>query len=130
MNFEVESASTPMRGVDAKGWVDLEEWTGHSVRRTPLAIREPDEPVTHCDSIVAALGDGACDPRSGGVAGTAHLAERFGVEAQQFRKHILPGLDFVRRLGGIPVTNVASLQAGAAEYRERVHRARCERLGV
>ena len=125
MTYEAEKPA-----VHGSGWVDLEAWTGRRQAQLPMVIREPDEALTHCESIVAALGDAGCDPRSGGMAGSGHLAAVFGVDAQQFKRTILPRLDFVRRLGGVPVTNVASIDAAAADYRSQVNQRKRARLGI
>ena len=80
--------------------------------------------------ITAETGDLACDPRSGGIAGNDHIALYYGVKGQQFRRNIRPGLSFMQYIGDLPVTNVLSAEASAAEYRRKVYEARCDRLGI
>ena len=115
--------------VTPDGWLALDCWTGQSLRQLPLTLREPDEALTHCESVAAVVGTG-CDPRSGGIAGTGHLAQHLGVSAQQFRRYLLPQMPFVRDLGGIPVSNVASLSGWVANYRVEVRRKWRRNLGM
>lgn len=118
------------RYVDEHGWVNMEAWTGRPLRSLPKSIREPDEALSHCSSITAATGDICCDPRSGGIADVSVMAEMYGVGEQQFRRNILPNLDYVRWLGNIPVMHQNSGYIGGMAYRDEVRRQRSARLGI
>jgi hypothetical protein len=61
-----------------------------------------------------------CDPRSGGIAGRAHICEYYGVEEQQFKRYIAPNLDYLVWLGDIPITHVSSAHADGLRYRAKV----------
>ena len=131
MTWNVSGLSNCSLGaINSEGWVRLGPWLDCDPCRIPLSIREADEAVTHCDSVVAAIGDPACDPRSGGIGGFRPMAAIFGVGVQQFRRSILPDLRFVHSLDRFPVSNVASLTASAEQYRQMVYAERCERLGL
>jgi len=41
-------------GVDKNGWIDLREVTGRPLCRLPRELRERDEALGHCSSLVAA----------------------------------------------------------------------------
>ncbi len=112
------------------GWVDLEKWTGRPRSHIPKSIREPSDVITHVDSLMAIVGDSACDPRSGGIAGAGHIAEHFGVGATYFRRKILPNLEWVRYIRDIPVTNVNSADYGGQQHQMAVTRKRCDHLGI
>lgn len=114
--------------VNGDGWVNLEAWTGRSLRTIPLAFREPDEGMTHVSSLMPQINDPCCDPRSGGIACIKQMARYYGVKPQQFKRHILPTLDFVRWFGNIPVSNVNSLQEGGLNYQQRVRDKNCANL--
>ena len=114
--------------VDKDGWINLEEWMGRACSTIPLAIRDPDQAITHVTSLLATLGDPHCDPRSGGIASVESMAAIYGVTSPHFRRNILRDLKFVRRLDGLPVSNVNSLQASAAERKETVRAKNCANL--
>ena len=76
----------------SEGWIEPVEWTQQAITSLPRWLREQDLALTHCDSIVAAVGDPACDPRSGGLAGNRNLARFYSVGPQQFKRNILPEL--------------------------------------
>lgn len=118
----------PPNCVDRGRWVDLEAWTGRSWNTIPTAYREPDEGITDISSFMAEIGDPHCDPRSGGIAGVAHIAPFYGVGVQQFKRAILPGLSFVRWLGDIPISNVNSVQADGVRYQRAVRDKHCANL--
>jgi hypothetical protein len=126
MTYEANSGGC----ADQQGWVDLTPWTGRGLNNLCPSIREPDEALTHCESILAATGDPACDPRSGGIAGAAHLAARCGMTVVPFRRDWLRRMTFVRWLADIPVSNVGSVDAWAEGCRAEVRRGRVERLGL
>lgn len=111
-------------------YVDLVKWTGIPLRRLPTSIRERDEALWHVSSLVALIGDPACDPRSGGIAGSKNLAAIYGVGVQQFRRNILPNLAYVRYLGDIPASNTSSAQPDAQIYKARVQQRWCDNLGI
>jgi hypothetical protein len=116
---------------DKNGWFNLAASTGYSVRRIPLAIREPDEGLTHCDSIVAAVHDPACDPRSGGLVGTRQIAPFFDMQTRPFQRYVAVDLRFLRWLAeGIPVSHVNSIAAAGTAHRARVRRENLARLGI
>lgn len=106
--------------VDKRGWVDLEKWSGRKVNAIPLKYRDRDDGRTHVSSLTAELKDPNCDPRSGGVAGTEHLCQFYGVGPQQFSRSIAPKRPFLRRLGNIWVSNVNSIRADGLAYRESI----------
>ncbi len=112
------------------GWFDLEKWTGLPSSHIPKSIREPSDVITHVDSFMAIVGDSACDPRSGGIAGADHIAEYFEVSAAYFRRKILPNLKWVRYIKGIPVTNVNSADYGGQQHQTAVERKRFDNLGI
>tara|TARA_R110000824_G_scaffold399102_1_gene604008 strand:+ start:50648 stop:51028 length:381 start_codon:yes stop_codon:yes gene_type:complete len=106
--------------LDESGWIGLEKWMREPLRNIPISIRERDEGITHCNSIVAATGDTACDPRLGGVAGVKILAAFYGVGEQQFRRYILPNLTWIKWLGSKPITNVCSVLHDVKNYKANV----------
>lgn len=110
--------------------VDLVDWTGLDEKHIPRAVRNPHGPWTYAGSICAELNDLSIDPRSGGIAGTAHLAVFLDVTVEHFRRNILPTLEFVHRWHGLSVTHTMSMAAFASAYRDEVWRARLERLGL
>ena len=118
----------PLDCVDAGGWVDLTKWTGRSWKTISTSYREPYEGVTHVSTLAWQLGDLNCDPRSGGVAGHAHVCEFYGVGPQQFARSIAPTLPFLRWLGDIPVSNVSSVRADGLNYQESVRTTHCRNL--
>ncbi len=90
MSYKINKRTSVASWLAKEGLVDLSEWTGRSPYRLPLDIREPDHHWTYCSSVVAAVGDPACDPRSGGIAGNEHLAQYYGVTTEHFRRNIRP----------------------------------------
>lgn len=116
--------------VDANGWVNLEILTGLPQSHIPKFVREPDDPITHCSSLTALVGDPACDPRAGGIGGVKRLAAIYGISEQHFRRHILPNLPWIRWLANIPMTNVASVCAHKSTYKMAVYETRCGNLGI
>ena len=114
--------------VDRDGFINLEEWMGRACGTIPLAIRDRDQAITHVSSLLATVGDLNCDPRRGGIACVNSMADIYGVTNPHFRRNILPRLKFVRLLAGLPVSNVSSLQASAARYKETVRAKNCENL--
>ena len=112
------------------GWIDLQAWARRPLNRLPLEIRNQDEGYTHCNSLMPLIEDPACDPYNGGVAGNFNMAKFYTVGVQQFRKNIRPQLDFLRFIGGIPLSNISSLQNHASKYETRVRQNRCERIGM
>jgi hypothetical protein len=116
--------------VDENGWVDLERWFNEPLRNIPRSIREEDEGITHCNSIVAETGDIYTDPRRGGIAGVKILAAIYGVSEQQFRRNILPKLSWMRWLGKKPITNVCSAMNGANIHKAIVQNIRLKNLDI
>ena len=112
------------------GWVDLEKWTGRPASHIPLFVREQDEAKTHISSLMAEIGDPACDPRSGGIAGIKSKAVYFRVSGLHFRRNILPDLEWMRYLGNIPVTNVTSADYGGQQHQAAVMKKHCDNLGI
>ena len=112
-------------------WIELEKFTGRAVRTLRKKYRDPyDERYLHVNTYNCIVGDLACDPRSGGIAGLENIAPYYGVGVQQFRKHILPDLNYMRMLDDIPATNVTSAEADGSRYQQLVYEQRCTILGV
>jgi hypothetical protein len=120
----VGGTSLPLAWVVDDDWIDFAAWTGRSENTLPTALREPEDRVTRVTSLMAQIGDVHCDPRSGGIAGHGRIGSYYGVGEQQFRRYVVPTLDYVRWLSGIPITNVASAQADGLRYRARVNATR------
>ena len=111
-------------------WLDLVKWTGRPETHLPKTIRPPDDVLIHCDNLTLTVSDAACDPRQGGIAGVKHLALFYGVTEKHFRRNILPHLEWIRWLGDIPVTNVASIWAHSTNYKATVYKTRCRNLQI
>lgn len=112
-------------------WIKLDTFTGRAVRTLRKEYRDPnDEEYLNVNTYNAIVGDLACDPRSGGIAELENIASYYGVGVQQFRKHILPGLNYIRKFGDIPATNVTSAEADGLRYQQAVYEQRCAKLGV
>lgn len=118
----------PVECVDEDGWVDLSLLTGQSWKTVSASLREVGEGYTRVESFNFVVGDPACDPRSGGVAGAAHLCQFYGVGEQQFKRHIAPKLSYLRWFAQHPVTNVASAQADGQRHQRAVASTHCSNL--
>ena len=127
---EIKNIAETLCVVRGNQWLDLALWTGYDQRHIPLGLRTPDEAITHVNSFMGLVKDLACDPRSGGIAGTENIAKYFGVSPEHFRRKILSQQSWIRSVDGIPVTHVDSATAGGEFYRENVNISRRERLGL
>lgn len=111
-------------------YIDLEKWTGRPLCRLPLSIRERDEALMHVNSFSYVVGDPACDPRSGGIAGYENIARIYNVKGQQFRKNIVCKRAYIRWLADIPVTNVSSAMNDAELYNAEKKKRWAKNLGI
>ena len=111
-------------------YIDLAKWTGRTLYRLPLSIRERDEALMHVNSFAYLVDDPACDPRLGGIAGNANLAKIYGVGVQQFRRYIRPSRTYLKWLLDIPVANVSSVTNDAEIYRAEIRNCWVENLGI
>lgn len=112
-------------------WIDLEKHTGRAVRTFQKKYRDSnDDQYIHVNTYNYIVGDFACDPRSGGIAGLEKIAPYYGVGVQQFRKNILPTLNYIKDFGGAPATNTSSAAADGSRYQREMYEQRCTRLGV
>lgn len=116
--------------VDKHGYIHLDRWTGRTLYRLPLSIRERDEALMHVNSFSSVVNDPACDPRSGGIAGNEILARIYGVGVQQFRRNIRPSLHYLRKLADMPVTNVFSAENDAERYKAEKIKSWAKNLGI
>jgi hypothetical protein len=99
-------------------WFDIGRATGRSLYRLPAevvapALRgDPREAITHCNTVCAAYGDPAVDPRSGGVVGLRAIAASLGRSESRVRRILGDErASFVRWAGDLPASNVGSLNA-------------------
>ena len=112
-------------------WIDLDKLTGRAVRTFRKKYRDPyDDRYFHVNTYNYIIGDLACDPRSGGIAGLEKIAPYYGVGVQQFRKNIMPTLNYIKEFGGAPATNTSSAEADGLRYQREMYEQRCTRLGV
>ena len=112
-------------------WIDLRKFTGRAVRTFQKKYRDPnDDNYLHVNTYNYIVGDFACDPRSDGIAGLENIAPYYGVGVQQFRKNVLPELNYIRMFGDIPVTNTSSAEADGLRYQQEMYEQRCAKLGV
>ena len=72
-------------------------------------------------ALMPQIPDGHCDPRSGGIAGHAHICSYYGVDKQQFKRYIAGDLDYLVWLGDIPITHVSSVQADCVTEPTSMH---------
>ena len=114
--------------VDENNWLHLGPWAGQSWKSIPVKYREEGDGVAQVSSVMAEINDPHCDPRSGGIAGANNMAPSYGVEIQQFKKNILPYLDYVCWFGPVPASNVNSVSADGLAYQEANRAKKCENL--
>ena len=102
-----------MTDVSSGGWFNIGKAAGRSLYRLPLALREPDEGVTHVSTLTAAYNDPWVNPCSGGIFGQQAIAEALDLSLRQAQRRVFhkPIGNFIRWVDGLPATNVQSCHA-------------------
>lgn len=97
---------------------DQFDWGTTGRKTIPQAIpRDEFDRTTHCDTITAVFGDPAVDPRSGGCVGVEAFSDQTRYTPRHLRRTLLKQ-SWVRWAGGVPASNVSSLEAWEDGQRE------------
>jgi hypothetical protein len=104
--------------IDGKDYVDWRAF-GRDRYHVPRKIpTEVESCMTVVGSLVAAYGDLAVDPRSGGIIGQQAIARKIPMTERHARRTVLRE-PWIRWIGNVPATNVASLAAWGLAHQEQ-----------